>query len=158
MELERTTFEALVSQGQIVGPQKQISGLNETANELLSRASEQDFQVANQRYQVVVAAQQGQPLPDGAPHERTCRRWVRKYRQAEEQYGCGYVGLLPQTWRRGNRQAKLPEQTRQLMADFIEQRYETLIMSTNAMAPAISLCFLPRWKPGDTSKSLIVGQ
>lgn len=130
VELERTTFETLVKQGQIAAIQKQLSGLNETVNELLRRASEKDFQVANDRYQVVVAVQQGQLPPDGAPHERTCRRWVRQYRQAEEQYGCGYVGLLPQTWRRGNRQGKLPEQTRQLMEAFIEQRYETLKQKT----------------------------
>jgi hypothetical protein len=47
------------------------------------------------------------------------------YRKAETQCGSGYLGLIPQTYRRGNRAAKLPEVTRELMATVIHQDYET---------------------------------
>lgn len=126
VELEWLTFETLIKQGKIVAAAKPVTGLSEAARELLLRASETDLQIANQRYQVVEAILQGHSLPEGTPHERTCRRWVRQYRQAETRYGSGYLGLLPQQAQRGNRSPKLPEPTQQLMADFIENRYETL--------------------------------
>ncbi len=153
VELEKSVFETLVKQGKITAPVKPTAGLNDAAHELLQRASETDFQVANQRYQIVAAVLQEQSLPEDAPHERTCRRWVRQYRQAEERYGCGYIGLLPQCWRRGNRQPKLPEQARELMNDFIENRYETLKQKSKrevygelARACEAAACLTPSYK------------
>jgi len=58
--------------------------------------------------------------------ERTLRVWAARYREAEELHGDGYVGLLPDTARRGNREARLPERTRALMKEAIENDFETL--------------------------------
>lgn len=50
---------------------------------------------------------------------------MRKYRVAEDSYGNGLLGLLPRTDASGNHTRKLPEPTRVLMRDFIENQYET---------------------------------
>jgi hypothetical protein len=45
-------------------------------------------------------------------------------RQAEAVYQCGYAELLPQIKLSGNRTPRLPEETRQLMEEYIGQEYE----------------------------------
>jgi transposase InsO family protein len=47
------------------------------------------------------------------------------YKKAEAIYGSGYIGLLPQTCRRGNHASKLPETTKKLTVDFVHGDYET---------------------------------
>ena len=47
------------------------------------------------------------------------------YKKAEVVYGSGYLGLLPQTHRRGNNTCKLPEATKTLMATVMHEDYET---------------------------------
>jgi transposase InsO family protein len=58
--------------------------------------------------------------------ERTRYRWAALYQKAENVYGNGYLGLLPQTRKRGNRTDKLPEATKKLIAEFIAVDYERL--------------------------------
>lgn len=153
VELEKITFETLVKQGKITASVKPTSELDDAVRELLQRASETDLKIANQRYQIVIAVLRKEPRADDAPHERTCRRWVKQYQQAEERYGCGYLGLLPQHWRRGNRQAKLPEPTLKLMDEFIENRYETLKQKSKrevygelVRACEAAACLVPSYK------------
>ena len=61
---------------------------------------------------------------------RTLRRWVAAYRSAEREFGSGYVALLPGYAGRGNRNAKLPELSQQLMLEFIDKHYENLKQRT----------------------------
>ena len=56
---------------------------------------------------------------------RTFYRWVRRYRQAQETLGSGYLGLLPQP-NTGNGKDKLPADTRALLDEFIQNDYETI--------------------------------
>jgi transposase InsO family protein len=56
--------------------------------------------------------------------------WLARYRQSESSYGTGFLGLLPQTSRRGNCNPKLPEASRRLLEEFIDQDYETLKQKT----------------------------
>ena len=96
---------------------------------------------ANRRAELVRARLRGAAPADGSASERTLRLWVARYRAAETAYGAGYLGLLPQTARRGNRGRKLPEQTLNLISEFIEREYETLRQRTKyaAYAAAASL-------------------
>jgi hypothetical protein len=80
---------------------------------------------ANRRLDLIRAYQAGEPLEDGVSG-RTVRNWMQSYRRAEALYKNGYLGLLPQWDRRGNRTPKLPEKTRALMTQFIETHYKTL--------------------------------
>lgn len=62
--------------------------------------------------------------------DRTIRNWVKKYQDAEVQYGNGYVGLLPKTKKRGNRQEKIPTESLDLMNKIIEDSYKTIKLKT----------------------------
>jgi transposase InsO family protein len=118
------TFEALVKDGRIAPAGLRIPEVKTSA---LAAASEGDLRVANQRFEIVQRYLNRQPVPDGTPvPKRTLRLWAGSYRKAEAQYGSGYLGLIPKTSQRGNRGSKLPEESRTLLNDYIEQNYETL--------------------------------
>jgi putative transposase len=96
----------------------------------IARASEGDLSVANARLRHVSDFLNGQvPDNDAVLPERTLRRWIASYRKAESALGSGYVGLLPEP-RRGNATAKLSEESRTLMDEFITTDYETLKQKT----------------------------
>lgn len=100
-------------------------------------ASEQDYAVANARWQVLQALEAGMSLEQAWQLEtvgsvlgarkslRTIRFWQQQFRTAERQWGSGYVGLLPQIHQRGNREPRLSDAAVDLLQDFIKQHYET---------------------------------
>ncbi len=127
VELPNIAFENLVRQGEIVsGGEKIETGLSQAAAEILHQASPQDLQAANQRYQIIASVLKGHKELAEAVPERTWRRWVQRYRQAEQSWGCGYIGLIPLRSRRGNREAKMATECQELVAQFIEEQYETI--------------------------------
>jgi|SRR5579875_1594700 len=90
----------------------------------LAAASERDLRVANERLAAVEAhlrGNGGQSVP-----LRTLRLWAARFREAEVALGDGYLGLLPRIRDRGNRQARLPGPAQALMAEFIENNFETV--------------------------------
>jgi transposase InsO family protein len=125
-QLPAAAYYALMKEGQItVTPPRSNDDDCEIMGRL-SRASEEDLGHANYRYKIVRGPLDSTTLT--APtsvSSRSARRWRAMYRKAEVQCGSGYLGLIPQTHRRGNRAAKLPEVTRELMATVIHQDYET---------------------------------
>jgi putative transposase len=100
-------------------------------------ASEQDYAVANARLRVLQALDAGMTLEQAwqldevalllgeAKALRTVRRWRRDFRDAQLYEGSGYIGLLPQTQQRGNRERKLSDAAREMLETFIENHYET---------------------------------
>jgi transposase InsO family protein len=125
VEIPIGAIQEAVAQGSIIVAAAETSC--KPTQDRLSKASQNDLKVANERWHIVVRRLHGeQDLPVA---ERTLRRWIASYQNAEVELGCGYLGLLP-TLRTGNRTAKLPEATRKLMAEFIENDYETLKQKT----------------------------
>jgi transposase InsO family protein len=125
-EIPVETFETLVKDGHIVGTEPKLAPESKIST-LLSAASEDDLRVANQRFDVVRCRLNGEPPLEGSPvPERTIRLWVANYKEAKEQYGSGYLGLIPRTSLRGNRGSKLLEESRTLLNQFIEKDYETI--------------------------------
>lgn len=92
--------------------------------DLLSRASLEDFREANRRYAIITPRLAGQMNSTSAVPTRTIRNWAFQWRQAESQYGCGYVGLLPQRQNSGNRTPKLSGPAQELLEKFIAEEYE----------------------------------
>jgi transposase InsO family protein len=90
-------------------------------------ASEADLSDATRRYQVISQALRGEPHEAVPP--RTLRRWAAAYRAAQDELGCGYLGVLPKP-NRGNPAKKLPKEAHSLMAEFIDKDYETLKQKT----------------------------
>jgi putative transposase len=98
---------------------------------LLTSASEQDLKRANERFHLVKRHLEGESITT-AVAERTLRWWLAQYRLAMERYGNGYVGLLPKTGSRGNRTHRLPEESRNLLAEIVANDYENLKQKTKA--------------------------
>jgi len=93
----------------------------------LCEASPDELRRGNDRFRTVRAFLEGaKTVDDVHVTERTRYRWTALYRRGQDLYGSGYIGLLPQTGKRGNRTDKLQEATKKLMIDFIGSDYESL--------------------------------
>lgn len=96
----------------------------------LRRANEGELAIANDRQRHVATYLKKMPPCSEIPvPARTLRRWVAAYHAAEINLGSGYLGLLPEP-RGGNTTAKLPEESRKVMSEFIASDYETLKQKT----------------------------
>jgi putative transposase len=119
-------FQLLIKEGQLTVTSQQQAGGDPEVMHRLSQAGEEDLRQGNHRYEIVRGLLDGTTSESGIPvSARTARRWVAMYKKAEAIYGSGYLGLLPQTHRRGNSTCKLPEATTTLMAAVIHEDYET---------------------------------
>jgi transposase InsO family protein len=120
------TCEALARTGSVTGVIQASAQRDTSVQERLASASPQHLQEANRRYEILRPHLAGERISGGLAPARTVYAWLRKYRMAEALYGNGFLGLLPRTHQSGNRTRKLPERTRALMGDFIENVYETV--------------------------------
>lgn len=113
--LERKRFAELVSQNYIKSSNNQIiSIINEKINSKLTEASEQDIVAANHRYEIILPYLEGEKIKETDSLEvttRTVRNWIRSYKQAEQIYGAGYLGLIPCIRHSGNRTQRLSKET-----------------------------------------------
>lgn len=135
IQLPTAFFLRLLSSGTISIPKTETElSVKQEVRSLMEAASAADLAKANQRFHLVQAYLQRQAEICRDVSERTLRDWVKKFRTAEAQYGCGYVGLLPRTAWRGNRTAKAPLSSRELLDTFIAEYFET-----PRQAPAISV-------------------
>jgi transposase InsO family protein len=128
MELPLDTLEDAIKQGRVTIASQDLSDPN-SGHVLarLSQAAESDLKTATERCGIVCRFLRGQR--EFSVPERTVRRWVVAYRNAEDQLGNGYLGLLPAP-NVGNPVSKLPEATRSLMMEFLDKDYETLKQKT----------------------------
>ncbi len=135
MQLPAEFFLRLLDSGSISLPQaEEEPSATEEVRQLMEAASPAVLAEANRRFHLVQAYFQRQTDLYQEVVPRTLRRWVKRFRSAEVSYGCGYVGLLPQTSKRGNRTAKAANSSRELLDTFIAEYYET-----PRQAPAISV-------------------
>ncbi len=106
-EIEWKQFKRLVSEGRIKSPDGQFidNTQKEKADRMIREASKQDLAEANRRYKIILPY-----LEDGTLIKtRTIREWVKNYKQAEQAYGCGYIGLVRHDKNKGNRTPRLSE-------------------------------------------------
>lgn len=119
-------FSELVAQGKVRGvPTAHPLGLSPEARTRLAQAGPADLQEANRRYALIQSLLHHAAPPKTVISARTLRRWVAHYRRAAQEWGCGYLGLLPRLWQSGNRQPRLPPATCALLDEFITTEYET---------------------------------
>jgi putative transposase len=126
VQLPTSFFLQLFDSGtiKITDSESELS-INEVVRERMDAASPADFKEANQRFHLVQAYFQHQKDIYKNTTPRTLRRWVKQFREAEVLYGCGYVGLLPRTSKRGNRSSKAPTESTELLDKFITEYFET---------------------------------
>ena len=125
MSLPRVFFHRLMEQGalhQITPADAEPSRLE--IRKILNQTGPEAMKVADTRLMAVQALLYGS-LSEVAVtvSARTLRRWKAQYLAAEVQYGCGYLGLLPQTSKRGNRNPKSDALARELLEEAIQQEY-----------------------------------
>ena len=106
-EIEWKQFKRLVSEGHIINSDDKFidNTLKEQAEKIMREASKEDLAEANSRYKVIKPYLDDRTLKK----TRTIRDWVNNYKQAEQSYGCGYIGLVPHVKYRGNRTPRLSE-------------------------------------------------
>lgn len=92
---------------------------------LMDRATPDDHRQAAARFEKVMAYLNGEKEQYANIPPRTLHRWVARFREAEEQLGSGFVGLLPRKAAQGNREPKAPSAPRELMETFITEQFET---------------------------------
>ena len=124
-ELPIGALERLMGEGRVVvrvadSDRRAVDGIHAR----LAAASERDLKIANDRFTALQAQWHAEREPNMPA--RTLRFWAARYREAEEVFGDGYIGLLPETQKRGNRRDRLPDKTRVLMMQSIENDFETL--------------------------------
>ncbi|MGR5883534.1 Mu transposase C-terminal domain-containing protein [Bacillus cereus] len=81
---------------------------------------------ANRKINVVKRKLNNEKIPSSEVSERTLRQWVKDYKEAQQIYGNGYIGLLTKNQSKGNREKKLPAETISLIEEVIEREYENL--------------------------------
>jgi len=128
IQLPSAFFLRLLESQTVVIPQADAKVQeNQGVAERMAAASRADLRIANERFRLVSAylEQDREQVRQAPVTERTIRCWVQAYRSAQARWGRGYIGLLPHTSSRGNREPKAPEDSRILLETFITEHYET---------------------------------
>jgi len=127
-----SAFDALVQEEKIILPRPETSSnFTKTGQELLDQARDVDLATAVFRNRVINPEQyhddvQAQIAERAAAiPARTKRYWRQLYREAEEQYGSGWIGLLPHFTRSG-RKWETNADSRKLMHEVLETHYDTV--------------------------------
>ncbi|WP_460202933.1 hypothetical protein [Scytonema sp. NUACC21] len=143
IEFKISEFSALVKAGKVtINPLKNQSLISEKALEILKQASTDDLINANRRFSLLKPYLDEQSSITGKPKERSLRRWIRNYQQAEEKYGYGYLGLISLNHHKGNRNRKLPQHVLETLEKFITEEYENKKQKTKqaVYASFVSSC------------------
>jgi len=123
IHVPKDQFFNMVSEGRVKGVDSEIlRAANAVINEKIAEASEKELNEANYRYKTILPAIEGKKIKDirvDGITSRTIRNWINSYRQAEYQYGSGFIGLIPRINKRGNRAPHLPEDTLSKTIQFI---------------------------------------
>src|SRR6266571_2053280 len=126
IQLETPVFLHLVDSNaiQVKDPSQSVAmALSAEVHRLLIEAGDEALEVANQRYRFVEAYRNKQQEVYAGTPSRTIRDWLAHFRDAEAAYGYGYIGLLPKTAARGNRNPKADEASRRLLDEAVTQFY-----------------------------------
>ncbi|MBT0663656.1 DDE-type integrase/transposase/recombinase [Geobacter pelophilus] len=132
------TFEQLIKIGKITST-GDASARNADIQAILNSKSDDEFERARQRMRDFVLPwlnKAGRQTPS------TAWKWLRRYRDAEMTYGCGFLGLFDDCKARGNRQAKMPKRAAALINDVLHQVYLTKSQPTlkRAYAEYVQRC------------------
>lgn len=124
--LSREAFGRLAYDGFVVAAEAFVTMSADEVDRALRTASPEELRDANRRHEIMRAYMDTGTVPPGVGvTRRAVQHWLRRYREAEERTGVGFIGLLPATHLRGNRTRKLPELTLRLTREAIDTLYST---------------------------------
>lgn len=98
------------------------SPLSEVARARIAKASPKGQEAANERWREILAYGRGDAL---TVTTRSVQNWIAAFRQAEADFGCGYIGLLDRVAERGNRSARVPDASKELLKTYLTTQYAT---------------------------------
>ncbi|PSF37603.1 integrase [Aphanothece hegewaldii CCALA 016] len=131
IQLKRYELEKLIHKGEVKSLEAEQSfNPDKDAWERFYQARPEDQEEALRRYQIIEPYLKGEKRNDETTPARTIRDWKAKYKAAQQKYGCGYLRLLTHRNVKGNRLSKLPQNSLDLMEQFINDNYETLKQKT----------------------------
>lgn len=126
VKIPHALFEKLYQEGTIkplIDSNDESTTSQEVIDIILS-ASPKSLEEANRKYSVLQSHWNGISLAELKVSPRTIRDWVKKYKDAESQFGNGYVGLINKRNNQGNRERKLSTKVIELMDKYIKEKYE----------------------------------
>ena len=127
LELPKIHFIELLNNGRIdLKNEKEESRKYVPFIENILEMGPEELEKANRKINVVKRKLNGEKIPSSEVSERTLRQWVKNYKEAQQIYGNGYIGLLTKNQSKGNREKKLPSETISLIEEVIEREYENL--------------------------------
>ena len=125
VELSRADLEQLVALKRIMLPTASLAPTHVTVLERIRQASPEALERATERVRAVEALLAGQK-PESRYAARTLRGYKRRYLEAKARLGSGFVGLLDDNHKKGNRSLRLSPESKAQLEQFITQSYETL--------------------------------
>lgn len=130
IDIPEKTFKEFVVDGKIKGLDDKEDGINKKALDLLKNADKEELAKANYKYGVICQIFNGVPMNSIPISDRTLRYWVKKFKEAETLYGYGFIGLITNNHKRGNRTQRINDKTIELMKEYIEKEYKTITQKT----------------------------
>lgn len=126
--LPRKGIEALMAKGLVRGIAEEMNERSEAACRIIARASNEDLREARERFEKFISATDDEirspankEFDSVSPrHTRAERRWRRKYLDAEQRYGSGFLGLVTHRAAKGNRSRKLGNTVLEKLKDAID--------------------------------------
>lgn len=116
----------LVENGEIRGNSKRHLTLEEEEKrEIVNSMSQEEMRQALRMFNIVSDFLITRDYSKYNVPDRTLRRWRKNYEDGEKLYNSGFLGLIPQTKKKGNRQAKITDEQQELMEKVIREHYET---------------------------------
>src|SRR5437667_1213480 len=112
-------------------PEERAARITPEGQALLELASDVDLATAVFRNRVINPddyqddEQVQTAEPRAAVHARTKQRWQQRYREAETEYGSGFLGLLPEYHNCGGTR-KIDEKVITLIHEVLETHYDTV--------------------------------
>lgn len=94
--------------------------ISEKVSHLLEVAGE-NFKPVNRRLLLDAFRKELAPEPE---LQRSIRRWIADYQKAERERGYGFLGLIPQYDKCGNRKSHVPRSTATLLNEIFEKDFE----------------------------------
>jgi hypothetical protein len=96
------------------------SPLSEIACARIAKASPKGEEAANKCWREILAYGRGDALTVTI---RSVQNWIAAFRQAEADFGCGYIGLLDRVAERGNRSPRVLDASRELLKTYLTTHY-----------------------------------
>lgn len=129
--MQRSMLEQLIHEKVVTGfPEKTTPEIDE-AERIMRSASPVDYEHALLRYYSLFPETADGEVPVAC--ERAIRKWKALYRNSQNVYGNGFIGLIPGIHKRGNRDRKIDNGVIVIMNEVIDELYATAEAKTKTV-------------------------